>query len=175
MGCRCDTNKEINIGEYNFDEENNNNFINLMNLKNQRNSTEADLQEIQIMHDKFLEEIQNRENYEILDSINLREYLTYECLQAYNIFSNEKQKFIKIINEYAKDFTKDKSESFNNKYIDKNSKIFKMPPIRYIKNNSIYEGEFFYDEKNNQFKFAGDGCLITSRQPIVRKINHINR
>ena len=167
MGCRCDTNKEINIGEYNFDEENNNNFINLMNLKNQRNSTEADLQEIQIMHDKFLEEIQNRENYEILDSINLREYLTYECLQAYNIFSNEKQKFIKIINEYEKDFTKDKSESFNNKYIDKNSKIFKMPPIRYIKNNSIYEGEFFYDEKNNQFKFAGDGCLITSNKELI--------
>ena len=168
MGCRCDTNKEINVGEYNFDEENNNNFINLINLKDQRNSTEPDLQEIQKMYDRLLEELQNRENYEILDSINLREYLTYECLQAYNIFTNDQQKFIKIINEYEKDFVlNDKSEIFDNNNNDKNSKIFKMPPIRYIKNNSIYEGEFFFDEKNNQFKFAGDGCLITSNKELI--------
>ena len=167
MGCRCDTKKDINVGEYNFDEENNNNFINLINLKNQRNSTEADLQEIQMMHDRFLGEIQNRGGYEILDSINLKEYLTYECLQAYKIFTNDKQKFIKIINEYEKDFINDKSEIFdiNNNY--QNSKIFKMPPIRYIKNNSIYEGEYYFDEKNNQFKFAGDGCLITSNKELI--------
>jgi len=171
MGCRCDTNKEINVGEYNFDEENNNNFINLMNLKNQRDSTEPDMQEIQMMHDKFLEEIQNRENYEILDSINLREYLTYECLQAYNIFTNDKEKFIKIINEYEKDFINDKSDIFNNNNNYRNSKIFKMPPIRYIKNNSIYEGEFFFDEKNNQFKFAGDGFLITSNKELIEFSN----
>lgn len=167
MGCQCNTNKEINVGEYNFDEENNNNFINLINQKIQRDSTEQDLQEIQMMKDRFLGEIQNRENYEILDSINLREYLTYECLQAYNIFTNDKQKFIKIVNEYEKDFINDKSEIFDNNNNYQNSKIFKMPPIKYIKNNSIYEGEFFFDEKNNQFKFAGDGCLITSNKELI--------
>ena len=147
MGCQCNTKKEINVGEYNFDEENNNNFINLINQKIQRDSTEQDLQEIQMMKDRFLGEIQNRENYEILDSINLREYLTYECLQAYNIFTNDKQKFIKIVNEYEKDFINDKSEIFDNNNNYQNSKIFKMPPIKYIKNNSIYEGEFFLMKK----------------------------
>ena len=127
MGCRCDTNKDINAGEYNFDEENNNNFINLINLKNQRNSTEADLQEIQMMHDRFLGEIQNRGGYEILDSINLKEYLTYECLQAYKIFTNDKQKFIKIINEYEKDFINDKSETI------KIVKYLKCPQLDILK------------------------------------------
>ena len=176
MGCHCTTSKEINIGECNFEEEQNNSS-NTVALKNKRNSTKSDLKEIEIMQNKFIEEIKQKEDYEILNSINIKEYLTYECLQAFDIFSNEYHKFREIIENYPENLeNKTKLHNDNDEPDDKdmedkdieNSIIFKMPPIKYLKNDSVYEGEFFFDQKNNQFNYAGDGILITSNKEFIQ-------
>ena len=174
MGCRCSSAKEINMGECNFDEEQNNSS-NTVALKNRRNSTKSDIKEIEIIQNKFLEEINQQEDYEILNSIDIKEYLTYECLQAFDIYSNDNPKFREIVESYPenKSFLNNDNKDNEEKNIDKdknidNSKIFKMPPIKYLKNDSIYEGEFFLDEKNNQFNYAGDGILITSNKEFIQ-------
>ena len=95
MGCRCDTIKEANIGEFKFDEEPDINNSNRNILKNKRNSLEKDLQEIHFLQNKFLEEIKQKDDYAVLDSIDIKEYLTYECLQAFETYTNEKKKFMK--------------------------------------------------------------------------------
>ena len=149
MGCRCSSAKEINMGECNFDEEQNNSS-NTVALKNRRNSTKSDIKEIEIIQNKFLEEINQQEDYEILNSIDIKEYLTYECLQAFDIYSNDNPKFREIVESYPENesFLNNDNKDNEEKNIDKdknidNSKIFKMPPINSLKNDSIYEGEFF--------------------------------
>ena len=52
-------------------------------------------------------------------------------------------------------------ERNNNKVVDT---VYNL----YRKNDSIYEGEFFLDEKNNQFNYAGDGILITSNKEFIQ-------
>ena len=254
MGCRCDSTKEPNMGEYKFAEELNLSSNSII-LKNKRNSTNSNLKEIEIIQNKFIEEINEKEDYAIINSINIKEYLTYECLQAFEIFSNQNYKFKEIFDSYSEDFElktsqhvesdnnkednqneikeesenenemkeetenenenkeeseneneikeengneiKDKSEkeikkdSESEKEIKKNSesqneneikeekylndnnniencKIFKMPPIKYLKNDSIYEGEFFYDPIKNQFNFAGEGIILTSNKEFIQ-------
>ena len=178
MGCRCDSPKEPNMGEYEFDDEQINNSSNTIALKNKRNSTKSDLKEIEIIQNKFLEEINEIEDYVILNTIDIKEYLTFESLQAFEIFTNEYPKFQEIVEKFSDEF-KNKiempKEDNNNNDGDKNkdndinnSKIFKMPPIKYIKNNSIYEGEFFFDSKKNQFNYAGDGILITPKKEFIQ-------
>ena len=176
MGCRCSSAKEINMGECNFDEEQNNSSDTVI-LKNKRNSTKSDLKEIEIIQNKFIEEINQKEDYEILNSIDIKEYLTYECLQAFDIYSNNNSKFRELCENYSENKTflnidnNDKDNEDKNKDKNKdtdNFKIFKMPPIKYLKNDSIYEGEFFFDEKNNQFNYAGDGILITSNKEFIQ-------
>ena len=246
MGCRCDSTKEPNIGEYQFNEELNISSNSIL-LKNIRNSTKSNLKEIEIIQNKFIEEINEKEDYKILNSIDIKEYLTYECLQAFEIFSNQNYKFKEIFdNNYSEDFElniplheendnkdekhneikeesengnemkeesekeseneikeesqndieikdengneikdkiekeiKNKSENeneingekdskYNNNSIIENCKIFKMPPIKYLKNDSIYEGEFFFDPNKNQFNFAGEGIILTSNKEFIQ-------
>ena len=140
------------MGECNFDEEQNNSS-NTVALKNKRNSTKSDLKEVEIIQNKFIEEINQKEDYEILNSIDIKEYLTYECLQAFDIFSNDNPKFREIFENYSENNTfltidnNDKDNEDKNKDKNKdtdNFKIFKMPPIKYLKNDSIYEGDFFF-------------------------------
>ena len=205
MGCQCDTAEKV--GEFNYEEEINNSYKSVIE-KSKKNSTNAD-QEIEIIQNKFIEEINEKEDYTILKSIDIREYLTYECLQAFEIFSNENYQFKKIFDNFSKDF-ENKKELYNKNDDDKeeneeeneddneekedednikdendieyngnddennnhnnleNLKIFKMPPIKYLKNDSIYEGEFFYDPKKNQFNYAGDGVLLTSNKELIQ-------
>ena len=83
------------------------------------------------------------EDYVILNTIDIKEYLTFESLQAFEIFTNEYPKFQEIVEKFSDEF-KNKiempKEDNNNNDGDKNkdndinnSKIFKMPPIKYIK------------------------------------------
>ena len=103
MGCRCDSTKEPNMGEYKFAEELNLSSNSII-LKNKRNSTNSNLKEIEIIQNKFIEEINEKEDYAIINSINIKEYLTYECLQAFEIFSNQNYKFKGIFDSYSEDF-----------------------------------------------------------------------
>ena len=249
MGCRCDSAKEPNKGEYHFDEELNISSNSII-LQNKRSSTKSNLKEIEIIQNKFIEEINEKEDYAILNSIDIKEYLTYECLQAFEIFSNKNYKFKEIFDNYSENFElnsslnkesdnkegkqneikeesenenkikeeseneneikeeseneneiqkdneikeesgneiKDKSEkeiknnnenenkingekdsNYNNDNIIGNCKIFKMPPIKYLKNGSIYEGEFFFDPNKNQFNYAGEGIILTSNKEFIQ-------
>ena len=232
MGCHCDATKDDKLSEFNIDEVQKDLSITI--LKSKRNSTKSDTREIEKMQNKFIEEINEIEDYTILKSIDIKEYLTYECLQAYEIFSNESYKFTEIyekqienlknkinkeksenikidysnIELYSKkescegeneseesesrsknDFksnnkreseSKKESESEDKKESKKGSKnkdntnlldnykIFKMPPIKYIKNDSIYEGEFYFDEKKCQFSYAGNGVILTSKKEFIQ-------
>jgi hypothetical protein len=123
------------------------------------------------MQSRFREELKDKEDYEILDSINIQEYLTYECLQAFEKYRVENKKFNEICDNYnstndLSDLLLDKrsndNDNENNNYI-----TFKMPPIKYLKNNSIYEGEFFFDDKKEQFIYAGNGMLITPQKEFI--------
>ena len=176
MGCRCDSPKEPTIGEYEFEEEQNNSSNTLV-LKNKRNSTHSALKEIEIIQNKFIEEINEIEDYTILNSIDIKEYLTYESLQAFEIYSNEYPKFQEILENFSIEFNnkeelkKEENNNYEEKNLDNdenNCKIFKMPPIKYTKNNSIYEGEFYFDSKKNQFNYAGDGILITPNKELIQ-------
>ena len=173
MGCRCDTIKEANIGEFKFDEEPDINNSNRNILKNKRNSLEKELQEIHFIQNKFLEEIKQKDDYAVLDSIDIKEYLTYECLQAFETYTNEKKKFMKyfekndnldLINNNL-EISNDNNSNISN---EEKIKVFKMPPIKYLKNDTIYEGEFFYDEKNSQYSYGGNGILITPNKELIQ-------
>ena len=170
MGCTCVSVKGINPEECNFEEEKNSSTNNII-LKNKRNSSKSNIQEIEIMQSRFREELKDKEDYEILDSINIQEYLTYECLQAFEKYRVENKKFNEICDNYnstndLSDLLLDKrsndNDNENNNYI-----TFKMPPIKYLKNNSIYEGEFFFDDKKEQFIYAGNGMLITPQKEFI--------
>ena len=169
MGCACNSSKAINLGEYNFEEEHNSSTNNIV-LKNKSNSTKSNLHEIENLQNKLIEELKDKEDYEILDSINIKEYLTYECLQAFEIYREENKKFAELFEEY--DFKVDNNdlnlEKKSNDDNDNNYIVFKMPPIKYLKNNSIYEGDFYFDEEKNQFNYAGDGILITSNKELIQ-------
>ena len=152
MGCRCDSVKGINAGEYTFDEDPNFSS-NVIVLKKKSISTKSNLHEIDNVQNKFTEELKDKKDYEILKDFDIKEYLTYECMQAIKIYTDENKELNQEIN--------------SNNESEKNYKIFKMPPIKYTKNNSIYEGGFFYDEINNQFSYGGDGILITSKKEFI--------
>ena len=220
MGCQCDATKPEILSEFNIDEEHKN--LSMTILKSKRNSTKSDMQEIELIQNKFIEEINEKEDYKILNSIDLKEYLTYECLQAFEKFSNEHYKFIEIYdkqleiiknkidihkqncknenenededennsksemnfnysiknenesNSKSKEENKEENNSKSNdeneskNSIVENYKIFKMPPIKYLKNDSIYEGEFFFDPQKGQFNYAGNGVILTSKKELIQ-------
>ena len=99
MGCTCVSVKGINPEECNFEEEKNSSTNNII-LKNKRNSSKSNIQEIEIMQSRYREELKDKEDYEILDSINIQEYLTYECLQAFEKYRVENKKFNEICDNY---------------------------------------------------------------------------
>ena len=221
MGCRCDAAELDKKSQFNIAEEREN--LSKTILKSKRNSTKSDTQEIEIIQNKFIKEINEKEDYVILKSIDIKEYLTYECLQAFEIFSNQNYKFTEIyekqlenlnnkINNEKSDnikieynnielFSKKESNETNNEKENKNDfksenesedenkkesknenpskkeeskslienyKVFKMPPIKYLKNDSIYEGEFFFDPKKCQFNYAGNGVILTSQKEFIQ-------
>ena len=178
MGCNCQTSKKAIIEtEIKFES-------NEIIKEKEQIKIKSNLKEKEILKNKFLYEIEDKESYNILDSINLKEHVTYECIQAYEIFMNDKKRFEEI---YEKEFPNKNEESENdlinlnntnnninneNIIIDLNSSnnneeiLFKMPPIQHL-NNTIYEGEFFFDEKTNQYINGGDGILITSKNELI--------
>ena len=172
MGCTCVSDKGINAGECYLDEEPNSSTNNII-LKNKRNLTKSNLHEIEILQNRFIEELKDQEDYEILDSINIQEYLTYECLQAFETYRINNKKFNDICESYnlqndLSDLKLDKHSNHNENDDDKNNYItFKMPPIKYLNNNSIYEGEFFFDENKVQYIYAGNGMLITAKKEFI--------
>jgi len=89
-------------------------------------------------------------------------------MQAIKIYKDENKKFSEIYEKYDLEENKELNQEINsNNESEKNYKIIKMPPIKYTKNNSIYEGGFFYDEINKQFSYGGDGILITSKNCLM--------
>ena len=170
MGCNCSPNKSIIEDEYKMEKvriikrnKSNDIFNKLKNKSNKKNN-----QEIEKIQHKFIEILKGKENYNILDSIELKDYFTYECLQAYEIFMNDKNKFEDI---YKKEFPEENDEK--NSDTSEEEKLFKMPPIQYL-NNTIYEGEFFFNENKNQWEYGGDGMLITSKKELIQ-INNLKK
>ena len=81
MGCKCDhSSNTVYDTEIKF--ESNNLIGNEKEIILKRILTKSDLDE----KDKFLEELKDNKSYIILDSIKLKEHLTYECINAYEIF-----------------------------------------------------------------------------------------
>ena len=180
MGCNCQTSKKALIEtEIKFESKE------VLKKENEQIKIKSDLKEKEILKNKFLTELKDKESYNILDSINLKEHMTYECIQAYEIFMNDKKRFEEI---YEKEFPSKNEENekelinlnntdnnINNNedvIIDLNTSnnsqelLFKMPPIQHL-NDTIYEGEFFFDEKTNQYINGGDGILITSKDELI--------
>ena len=118
MGCHCDATKDDKLSEFNIDEVQKSLSITI--LKSKRNSTKSNTQEIEKIQNKFIEEINKKEDFTILKSIDIKEYLTYECLQAYEIFSNESYKFTEIYEKQLENLknkiNKEKSENIKIEY-----------------------------------------------------------
>ena len=179
MGCKCDhSSNMVYDTEIKFDS---NNLIN--NEKEiilKRILTKSDLDE----KDKFLEELKDNKSYNILDSIKLKDHLTYECINAYEIFIQNKKNFDDICeNEFPNDIPNEMNNTDNNinsninninNIIDSNNsseKFFKMPPIQHL-DKTIYEGEFFFDREKNEWSKGGKGTLITSKNELIIINNH---
>ena len=95
MGCKCDhSSNTVYDTEIKF--ESNNLIGNEKEIIIKRILTKSELDE----KDKFLEELKDNKSYIILDSIKLKEHLTYECINAYEIFMQNKKNFDDI---YQKD------------------------------------------------------------------------
>ena len=173
MGCKCSPStynmKESEI----FFESNSILDEKMIQLKN--NLTQSDNQE----KNRFLDELKDNESYNVLDSIKLKDHITYECIQAYETYMNNKKRFEDIYNRYIKKERNQIKELNNSNDIiyneDDNSsgsfniteeKLFKMPPIQHL-DNTIYEGEFFFDKDKNQWKKGGEGILITSKNVLI--------
>ena len=52
MGCQCDATKPEILSEFNIDEEHKN--LSMTILKSKRNSTKSDMQEIELIQNKFI-------------------------------------------------------------------------------------------------------------------------
>ena len=156
MGCKCNPSQNvINETEVNFEKKE------TLNIENEK--LKSNLNEKDILKNKFILELKHKQNYNILNSIDIKDHITYECTLAYEIFMTNKKKFEEI---YEKEFIKNKDEL--NEIIEENieEKLFKMPPIQHM-NKTIYEGEFFFDEENNQWINGGEGVLITSKNELI--------
>ena len=166
MGCKCEPSSNI-LSETEVQFGDNNILNNEKNDKEiilKRNLTQSDFEE----KNKFLDELKDNKSYNILDSIKLKEHLTYECINAYEIFMENKKKFDDI---YDKEFQNNEIKELNNteNIIDlnnSNEKLFKMPPIQHL-DNTIYEGEFFFDKEKNEWAKGGKGTLITSNNELI--------
>ncbi len=148
MGCKCEPSSNI-LSETEVQFGDNNILNNEKNDKEiilKRNLTQSDFEE----KNKFLDELKDNKSYNILDSIKLKEHLTYECINAYEIFMENKKKFDDI---YDKEF--------------QNNEIKEL-------NNTIYEGEFFFDKEKNEWAKGGKGTLITSNNELII-INNYNK
>ena len=173
MGCKCEPSSNI-LSETEVQFGDNNILNNEKNDKEiilKRNLTQSDFEE----KDKFLDELKDNKSYNILDSIKLKEHLTYECINAYEIFMENKKNFDDI---YDKEFKNSENKELNNteNIIDlnnSNEKLFKMPPIQHL-DNTIYEGEFFFDKEKNEWAKGGKGTLITSNNELII-INNYNK
>ena len=158
MGCNCTPSKYvINETEMHFESNE------TLNTEKEKLKINIKENEKEILKNKFILELKHKESYNILDSINIKEHITYECTQAYEIFMSNKKKFEEI---FEKEFLKNENDINN---IDKENieeKLFKMPPIQYL-DNTIYEGEFFFDEEKNQWINGGNGVLITSKNELI--------
>ena len=177
MGCKCDhSSNTVYDTEIKF--ESNNLIGNEKEIILKRILTKSDLDE----KDKFLEELKDNKSYIILDSIKLKEHLTYECINAYEIFMQNKKNFDDI---YQKEFPNNIPNELNNtdnninininsnininNIIDlnnSNEKLFKMPPIQHL-DDTIYEGEFYFNKEKNEWSKGGKGTLITSSNELI--------
>ena len=173
MGCKCSPStynmKESEI----FFESNSILDEKMIQLKN--NLTQSDNQE----KNRFLDELKDNESYNVLDSIKLKDHITYECIQAYETYMNNKKRFEDIYNRYIKkernqikelnnsnDIIYNEDDNISNSFNITEEKLFKMPPIQHL-DNTIYEGEFFFDKEKNQWKKGGEGILITSKNVLI--------
>ena len=177
MGCKCGhSSNTVYDTEIKF--ESNNLIGNEKEIILKRILTKSDLDE----KDKFLEELKDNKSYIILDSIKLKEHLTYECINAYEIFMQNKKNFDDI---YQKEFPNNIPNELNNtdnninininsnininNIIDlnnSNEKLFKMPPIQHL-DDTIYEGEFYFNKEKNEWSKGGKGTLITSKSELI--------
>ena len=173
MGCKCSPStynmKESEI----FFESNSILDEKMIQLKN--NLTQSDNQE----KNRFLDELKDNESYNVLDSIKLKDHITYECIQAYEAYMNNKKRFEDTYNRYIKkernqikelnnsnDIIYNEDDNISNSFNITEEKLFKMPPIQHL-DNTIYEGEFFFDKEKNQWKKGGEGILITSKNVLI--------
>ena len=177
MGCKCGhSSNTMYDTEIKF--ESNNLIGNEKEIILKRILTKSDLDK----KDKFLEELKDNKSYIILDSIKLKEHLTYECINAYEIFMQNKKNFDDI---YQKEFPNNIPNELNNtdnninininsnininNIIDlnnSNEKLFKMPPIQHL-DDTIYEGEFYFNKEKNEWSKGGKGTLITSKRELI--------
>ena len=158
MGCNCAPSKNvINETEMHFESNE------TLNTEKEKLKINIKENEKEILKNKFILELKHKESYNILDSINLKEHITYECTQAYEIFMSNKKKFEEI---FEKEFLKNENDINNINEENIEEKLFKMPPIQYL-DNTIYEGEFFFDEEKNQWINGGNGVLITSKNELI--------
>ena len=162
MGCNCHPNETIiNETEIKLQSDNINEIENKTTLiKCIPTQIEFEAKE------QFIEDLKDNKSYKLLDSIKIEEHTTFECINAYETFMQNKKKFVDI---YDKEFPIKNLNDLNNiNNINKKleEKLFKMPPIQHL-DNTIYEGEFFFDKENNEWIKGGEGTLITSRNELI--------
>ena len=162
MGCNCHSNENIvNETEIKFKSDTLN-TIEKINTLLKCIPTQTQIEE----KEKFIEDLKDNKSYKLLESIKIEQYTTFECINAYETFMQNKKKFVDI---YDKEFPLNNSNKLNNKDNINNNieeKLFKMPPIQHL-DNTIYEGEFFFDKENNEWIKGGEGTLITSKNELI--------
>ena len=162
MGCNCHPNETIiNETEIKLQSDN------INEIENKKTLIKCIPTQIEFeAKEQFIEDLKDNKSYKLLDSIKIEEHTTFECINAYETFMQNKKKFVDI---YDKEFPIKNLNDLNNiNNINKKleEKLFKMPPIQHL-DNTIYEGEFFFDKENNEWIKGGEGTLITSRNELI--------
>ena len=177
MGCRCDTHVPT-LGNLDYEKELSENpkkieenyDIIKANLKPSKN-TLFKRNKNKYNNDKYSEKIKkltetlSKNNYDVLDdSLDYKKYLNQKTIDAYEKFNTNIENFLNRA-----------SINLNNEVKENKKKLstFKMPIVKSSLSNSIYDGEYFYDENNEEY-FRSNGVLITPNNELIEIDNQSN-
>ena len=177
MGCRCGSSTP-NIGNFDYEKElsenakkqENSNIIkaNLKSVKPSLSRTKKIRSEDSKTNEKIkkLTKTLSKNNYDILDDSNIefKDYLNQKVIDAYEKFNSDPENFL---NKAKIDLNEE-----NNAKEQKLSTL-RMPLVKSSLSNSIYDGEYFYDENNGEY-FRSNGKLITSNNELIEIDNQTN-
>ena len=178
MGCNCGSSTP-NLGNFDYEKEisdnskkqEENSKIIIGNLKSSK-TTISRTNRIKFAVNKSDEKVKkltetlSKNNYDVLSEISFdyKDRLNEKTLAAYEKFNSDTENFLQKVNADLYDEIKEKKKKLP---------TLRMPIVKSTVSNSLYDGEYFYDEKNEEY-FRSNGKLITGNNELIEIDNQTN-